>query len=223
MRAAFLAQDRPDLSETVKCLARKMQAPTEADFGDLKRMARYIKGSMRMVQRFEPQKFSSVVTVHADSDFAGCLLTRRSTTGLTCFYGRHALRHSSNLQSTVSLSSGEAEYYALVKGVATGMATQELLKGWGITTKLQVHTDSAAALGTCNRLGLGKSRHIQSRYLWIQERLAEGSFELFKIATNLNTADLCTKALSSEAVERHLKTMGFESSSGRSTLAKAVV
>ena len=37
MRAAFLAQDRPDLSETVKCLARKMQGPTEADFGDLKR------------------------------------------------------------------------------------------------------------------------------------------------------------------------------------------
>lgn len=76
MRAAFLAQDRPDISECVKCFARKMQAPTEADFGDVKRLARYIKGNMRMVQKFEPQKFSSVVTGHADSDFAGCLLTR---------------------------------------------------------------------------------------------------------------------------------------------------
>ena len=223
MRAAFLAQDRPDLSETVKCLARKMQGPTEADFGDLKRLARYLKGKMRMVQKFTPQKFSNVVSVHADSDFAGCLLTRKSATGLVCYYGRHTLRHSSNLQSTVSLSSGESEYYALVKAVASGMATQELLRSWGINVNLQVYTDSAAALGTCNRLGLGKSRHIQTRYLWIQEKLAERSFELIKIDTKLNTADICTKALASEAAERHLKAMGFEVVQGRSSIAKAVV
>ena len=108
MRAAFLAQDRPDLSETVKCLARKTQGPTEADFGDLKRLARYLKETVRMVQKFTPQKFSDVVSVHADSDFAGCLLTCKSTTGLVCYYGRHSLRHSSNPQSTVSLSSGES-------------------------------------------------------------------------------------------------------------------
>ena len=132
--------------------------PTEADFGDLKRLARYLKGNMRMVQKFTPQKFSNVVSVHADSDFAGCLLTRKSTTGLVCYYGRRTLRHSSNLQSTVSLHQEESEYYALVKAVASGMATQELLRSWGINANLQVYTDSAAALGTCNRLGLGKSR-----------------------------------------------------------------
>ena len=214
MRAAFLAQDRPDLSETVKCLARKTQGPTEADFGDLKRLARYLKGTMRMVQKFTPQKFSDVVSVHADSDFAGCLLTRKSTTGLVCYYGRHSLRHSSNLQSTVSLSSGESEFYALVKAVASGMATQELFRSWGINTKLHVYTDLSAAVGTCNRLGLGKSRHVQTRFLWIQEKLAEKVFELFKIDAKLNTADICTKALASEAVERHLKAMGFEALSG---------
>ena len=222
MRAAFLAQDRPDLSETVKCLARKTQGPTEADFGDLKRLARYLKGTMRMVQKFTPQKFSDVVSVHADSDFAGCLLTRKSTTGLVCYYERHSLRHSSSLQSTVSLSSGESEFCALVKAVASGMATQELFRSWGINTKLHVYTDWSAALGTCNRLGLGKSKHVQTRFLWIQEKLAEKVFERFNIDTKLNTADTCTKALASEAVERHLKAMGFEALSGRSSIAKAV-
>ena len=200
-----------------------MQGPTEADFADLKRLARYLKGAMRLVQRFAPQRFSSIVTIHADSDFAGCLQTRKSTTGLVCYYGRHEVRHSSNLQSTVSLSSGEAEYYALVKGVASGMATQELLRGWGIEMKLQVHTDSAAALGTCSRLGLGKSRHVQTRYLWIQEKLANGQFELFKIDTKINTADLLTKSLSTESAEQHLRRMSFELVSGRSGIAKAVV
>ena len=165
-----------------------------------------------------------MVSVHADSDFAGCLLTRKSTTGLSCFYGHHSVRHSSTLQSTVSLSSGEAEFYALVKAVSSGMATQEILRGWGIETKLQVYTDSAAALGTCNRLGLGKSRHVQTRYLWIQEKLAtSGIFELFKIDTKLNTADLCTKALAMEAAMRHLRAMGFEVAEGKSSIAKSVV
>ena len=223
MRAGFLAQDRPDLSETVKCLARKMKSPTEADFGDLKRLARYLKGTPRMVQKFTPQKFSDTVSTHADSDFAGCLLTRKSTTGLVCYYGRHALRHSSNLQSTVSMSSGESEYYALVKAVASGLATQELLRSWGINTKLKIYTDSAAALGTCNRLGLGKSRHVQTRFLWIQEKLAEKAFELLKIDGKLNTSDICTKALPSEAAQRHLRAMGFEPLAGRSSIAKAVV
>ena len=80
---------------------------------------------MRMVQKFTPQKFSNVVSAHAYSDFAGGLLTRKSTIGI-CYYGRHALHHSSNLQPAVSLSSGESEYYALVKAVASGMATQEM-------------------------------------------------------------------------------------------------
>ena len=90
---------------------------------------------MRTVQKFTPQKLSDVVSVHADSGFAGCLLTRKSTTGLVRYYGRHSLRRSSNLQSTVSLSSGESEFYALVKAVASGMATQEVFRSWGITTK----------------------------------------------------------------------------------------
>ena len=52
--------------------------------------------------------------------------------------------------------------------------------------------------------------------------MAEKVFELVKIDTKLNTADICTKALASEAVERHLKAMGFEALSGRSSIAKAV-
>ena len=90
--------------------------------------------------------------------------------------GRHSLCHSSNLQSTVSLLWGESEYYALVKTAALGMATQELLKSWGINTKFRVYTDSSAALGTCNRLGLGKSRHIQTRLLLISREASRKSF-----------------------------------------------
>ena len=84
-------------------------------------------------------------------------------------------------------------------------------------------TDSSAALGTSNRLGLGKSRHVQTRFLWVQEHLAAKNFELEKVATNKNVADICTKSLNAEAAARHVRTMGFEIAAGRATTAKALV
>ena len=223
MRIAFLSQDRPDLSEATKCLARRMAGPNESDFKDLKRLGRYLRGTTRMVQKFYPQKFCQEVTMYVDSDFAGCLMTRRSTSGLICLFGKHVVKHSSTLQSTISLSSGESEFYAIVKGVATGYSIQELLKGWNVETKLKVKTDSSAALGTCNRIGLGKSRHVQTRFLWVQEQLATNRFELEKVDTKKNVADICTKSLSAEAAERRVKTMGYEVLAGRSTAAKSLV
>eukprot|EP00959_Pyramimonas_sp_CCMP1952_P182190 3809454-Pyramimonas_sp.AAC.1 len=56
------------------------------------------------------------IRVYVDSDHAGCAVTRKSTGGFVAMLGHHVVKHGSNLQSTVSLSSGESEYYALVKG-----------------------------------------------------------------------------------------------------------
>ena len=130
MRAQFLSLDRADLSETVKCLTRKMQNPTEQDLSDLKRLGRYLKGRPRVTTKFEPQRTPQKLTVFCDSDHAGCLLTRRSTTGLAVMFGRHCIKHSSNMQSTVALSSAESEYYAATKACALGMSIQALLSDW---------------------------------------------------------------------------------------------
>jgi hypothetical protein len=137
-------------------------------------------------------------------------------------FGRHTVKASSTLQSTISLSSGEAEYYSIVRGVSIGMSLQEILRGWGLQPKLKVHTDSSAALGTCNRQGLGRSRHVQTRFLWVQEKLAQHEFELVKIPTKQNVADLCTKGLPANEMERHMQSMGFEYSHGRAEAAKAL-
>ena len=113
MRAQFLAQDRADLSEAVKSLTRKMKAPNESDMKDLKRVGRYLVGRPRVANVYHPQRPTNVIKVNADSDHAGCLLTRRSPTGYTISIGTHCVKHGSNLQSTIALSSGESEFYAL--------------------------------------------------------------------------------------------------------------
>jgi hypothetical protein len=118
MRAQFLAQDRAHLSEAV------MKAPNESDMQDLKRLGRYLAGRPRVVDVYHPQRPTNVIKVHADSDHAGCLLTRRSTTGYTISIGTHCVKHGSNLQSTIALSSGESEFYALTCGAALGLKSE---------------------------------------------------------------------------------------------------
>ena len=123
----------------------------------------------------------------------------------------------------MSLSSGEAEFYSIVRGVSIGISLQEVLRGWGFDPKLKVHTDSAAALGTCSRQGLGKSRHVQTRFLWVQEKLALKEFELLKVATKDNVADICMKCLPALEAETHMKSMSFIYTEGRAQSAKALV
>ena len=167
MRAAYLSQDRPDISHTVKDLARGMVNPTEAKWSDLKRLGRFLKKYPDFTQIFAEQRMPSSIRVQVDSDHAGCAVTRRSTTGMIALFGVHTLKHASNVQSTISLSTGESEYYALVKGGSTALGIQSLLQDLGLDLPAVVESDSNSAKGTVSRIGLGKARHIQTRYLWL--------------------------------------------------------
>ena len=117
MRCAYLAQDRADIYEAIKCLARGMSKPRTGHMMQLTRVARYLKGVPRKAQQYSAQEQSKAhLEVHVDSDWAGDTVTRRSTTGVILRRGQHLLRHSSTVQNVIGLSSAESEYYALTKG-----------------------------------------------------------------------------------------------------------
>lgn len=130
MRAAYLSQDRPDLSHAVKNLSRKMVSPTESSLADLKRLGRYLKKYPNFAQVFATQAEPTSTKVQVDSDHAGDAVTRRSTTGMIALYGTHTFKHASNVQSTIALSTGESEYYALVRGGSTALGLQSLHPIW---------------------------------------------------------------------------------------------
>ena len=90
------------------------------------------------------------------SNHAGCLRTRNSTFGVMVMLGGHCVKGNTSLQSIISLSSGESEYYGIVRGAAKGLQIQSRLADWGYISEVKVHTDSTAAKGTCSRRGLGK-------------------------------------------------------------------
>ena len=79
---------------------------------------------------------------------------------------------------TVALSSWEAGFAGVIRGAGQGLGHQALLRDVGVETSLRVWTDSSAAVGICNRHGLGKLRHLDTRTLWIQQAVRLGRVDL---------------------------------------------
>ena len=209
MRAAYLSQDRPDLSHAVKNLSMKILTPTEAAMQDLKRLCRYLLKYPDLCQVFGRQAKPSKVRIQVDSDHAGDAVTRRSTTGMVGLYGSHTLKHSSNVQLTIALSTGESEYYALVKGGSVGLGLQSPLQDFGVEVEVLVESDATAAKGTVNRVGLGKARHIQIRYLWLQERVAMNHLKVEHIPGKRNRSDVLTKSVPGVQMKDTMNRSGF--------------
>ena len=86
----------------------------------------------------------------------------------------------------------------MTKAAGIGLGYQSLLEDVGVAASIRVWTDSSATLGICGRQGLGKLRHIDTRSLWLQQKLRAGALEIKKVRGEVNPADLFTKHLSSE-------------------------
>jgi hypothetical protein len=94
-----------------------------------------------------------------------------------------------------------------------------MLKDMGFNLSLEVLTDASAAKGIASRRGLGKTRHIQVHYLWVQERVGKGDIVLKKVWGGENPADLLTKGLDRPKLLRCLGVFGVKYLSGRADIA----
>ena len=112
--------------------------------------------------------------------------------------GAHLTKSWSSTQPNPALSSGEAEYYGVVKAAGIGLGYQALLLDLGIELPLRLWTDSSAAIGVTSRQGVGKIRHLDTRTLWVQQAVRTGRIEVRKVLGTENPADLFTKHLPSE-------------------------
>ena len=121
--------------------------------------------------------------------------------------GHHMVKHGCNLQSTIALSSRESEFYGLVKGASVGLGLYSLFVDWGIKMKRELASDSSAARGHVKRRGLGKRRHVQSRFLWIQERVSKGDLKIAAVPGKYNVADILTKCVGGVLLRRHSATL----------------
>ena len=136
--------------------------------------------------------------------------------------GPCSVKHWSKTQSTIALSSGEAELNGIGQGIAQGLGIQSICRDLGFEYKLRVHTDATAAIGIARRRGMGKIRHLDTTDLWIQEVVRSGRVELLKIAGAENPADVLTKFVDRQLMLKMLDKMNMKKMEGRAKCAPAI-
>ena len=136
---------------------RKLGSPTEEDLIRLKRAARYLITCPRMVMEFPWAPLSAILTIYTDADHAGCLRTRKSTSGGVVLWGRSVMKAWSRTQTLIALSSGESELAAVTKAAAEGLGLRSVLGDFRHIVSIEIHSHATAALGICKRHECGTS------------------------------------------------------------------
>ena len=119
-------------------------------------------------------------------------------------HGLHYIKSWSKTQSLVARSSAESELYAIVKASSETLGLRAIFGDLNKKFTSTILSDASAALGTIQRQGLGKFRHIDCSYLFVQNLNAEKIIKFSKVLGTENPADLCTKGLSEAEIEKYI-------------------
>ena len=205
----FISKFRPDHQGTICTLGSYAKGPTQYAMQMMKRLVRYMSGTDDWGVWIPNGIPLETLYSESDTDWATDKHTRRSRTCGRVTIDNANLYQFVRNQSVIAQSSGEAEYYGAVSTTYEALLIHRLFKFLGITLKMKHGLDSTAARGMCNRIGVGKVKHLEIKTLWLQQFTSPNStrgdekIELIKIDTNDMGSDLGTKCLTESRI-RHL-------------------
>eukprot|EP00873_Tetraselmis_striata_P044115 jgi/Tetstr1/464379/TSEL_009173.t2 len=161
----------------VSKLCRVMAKSEERHRQAAKRVLRYLKGTKTLGLTFSGGKADGLLHGYCDADWAGDVVSRRSTTGFVFMLCGAAVSWKSQLQATVALSTAEAEYMALCAAVCEALFLRELLRelccAQSEATVIFEDNQSCIAL-TRNPMTHGRSKHIAIKYHFTLEKVLSG-------------------------------------------------
>lgn len=186
---------RPDIAQAVGALARYMAAPTQQHWDAAKQILRYVHGTAKYGINFGE---NSGLKGYCDSDYAGDIDSRRSTSGFVFTLNGGAISWSSRLQPTVAASTTEAEYMAAGYAVKEALWLKKLLIDFGMKLNtISIMCDNQGAIKLLkNAIASMRSKHIDVIHHFVRERVARGEVCFEYCKSEENAADCLTKALS---------------------------
>ncbi|CAN6200243.1 unnamed protein product [Urochloa humidicola] len=194
----YLCHTRPDIAFSVGYVSRFLQRPTEEHMVAVKRILRYIAGTLHYGCFYARSTSTPRLHGYSDSDLAGDIDTSKSTSGGIFFLEGGPVSWHSLKQRVVALSSCEAEYVAAASAATQAVWLARLLSDFtgdpAETVGLKLDNMSAMAL-IKNPVFHDKSKHIRIKYHYVREASEDGSISTSFIGTKDQLADILTKAL----------------------------
>lgn len=193
----YLTFTRPDISYAVQQICMYMHAPRTGHLHALKRILRYVKGTLNMGVMMRASPLSTLIA-YTDADWAGCPDTRRSTSGYCIFFGDNLISWSSKRQSVVSRSSAEAEYRGVANVVAEICWIRNLLLELHcpIRRASLVYTDNISAIYlSCNPVQHQRTKHVEVDIHFVREKVQRGQVRVLHVPSRHNFSDIFTKGL----------------------------
>jgi hypothetical protein len=195
----YLVNTRPDIAYAVGIASRFLQAPAKEHWSVVKRIVRYLAGTLDYGCKFQKGKnFGLNLLGYTDSDCSGDLVHRKSTSGIVFFLGSNLVTWASQKQKVVALSSCEAEYIAAALGACQGVwlsrLIAELLGEKVQKFRLLVDNQSAIELAK-NPVFHDRSKHSDTRFHYIRDCIEKDVLDVDHVGTDRQVADILTKPL----------------------------
>ncbi|GJR41386.1 hypothetical protein Tco_1217070 [Tanacetum coccineum] len=183
----YLTSSRPDHVFAVCMYAWYQAKPTEKYLRAVKRIFRYLKGTINMGLWYSKDSCNTL-TAYADADHVVCQDTRQSTSGSAQFLGDKLVSWSSKKQKSTAIFSTEAGYIALSGWYAQILWMRSQLTDYGLKfNKIPLYYDNKSAIALCcNNVQHSRSKHIDVRYHFIKEQVENRVVELYFVRTDIN-------------------------------------
>ncbi|BBN69152.1 hypothetical protein Prudu_778S000100 [Prunus dulcis] len=184
---AYLTFTRPVIAFAVNSVCQYMTAPTDSHFFQVKRILRYLQGTLQYGINFSlgPMQLSAF----SDADWAGDASTCRTTTGFVVFLGNNPISWQSKKQGSVSCSSTEADYQALANTAADIVWIRQVLAYMHefLPEPPLLHCDNLSALTlSSNPVFYLQIKHLDIDFHFIRERVQHKDFHVQQFTKGLH-------------------------------------
>ena len=206
----YLTATRPDMMFVVSLISRYMENPTEMHLQVAKRALRYLKGTNDF-EIFYKKGGDEELVAYTDSDYAGDLEDRKSTSGYVFLLSSGAVSWTSKKQPVVSLSTTEAEFIATASCACQAIWLRRVLEKLGQKQEeaVTVFCDSSSTIKLSkNPIMHGRTKHIDVRFHFLRELRKDGSVELVHCSSEDQLANVMTKPLKLEQFLKLRKYLG---------------
>ncbi|KAI3786421.1 hypothetical protein L1987_40086 [Smallanthus sonchifolius] len=207
----YLSHTRPDIAYAVGAVSQFMHQPQVAHMEAVQKILKYLKGTTGHGVLFKSHGHLKV-EVYTDADWAGDKGNRRSTSGYFSLVGGNLVTWRSKKQKVVALSSAEAEFRGIARGLGEVLWLRKLLTDIGFSSKeaSKVMCDNTAAIQISeNPVQHDRTKHVEVDRHFIKEKLEAGIVELPFVPSKEQLADILTKAVNGNDFNRCLSKLSI--------------